>query len=134
MTHLKAGDIVKFEQEIFDEEVSRCASLTGDYNPLHMDQDFAAKLPFKKRIVHGMLTASLASRLVGMELASPGALWAEQSFRFMAPVFIGDRLVFLAEILQVSVAAGSIRVKIVVKRENETVLEGEGTVLLHYGK
>ena len=134
MTKPKVGDVFQFRKKIFDEEVAQFANLTGDYNPLHLDENFVQKLPLKKRIVHGMLVASLTSRLVGMELSYPGALWTEQNFRFVAPVFIGDRLNFFAEILQVSLAAESLKIRITVKKGKKTILEGEGRVVLRYGK
>ncbi len=133
--NIKTGDIFRFNREILEEEVAQFARLTGDYNPLHMDESFSKKLPHKKRIVHGMLVASLASKLVGMELCCPGALWVEQNLRFVSPVFIGDRLNFCAEVLQVSLATESVRIRIIIQKEdNQTVLEGEGVVVLTYGK
>jgi len=61
----------------------------GDYNPLHMEADFARTTSFQQRVVHGMLVASYVSTLVGMQLPGPGALWTKQSFNWSAPVFIG---------------------------------------------
>lgn len=132
---IRAGDIYQFEKEIFEEEVRQFAEFTGDYNPLHMEEAFAEKLSHKKRIVHGMLVASLSSRLVGMELSCPGALWVEQNLRFVSPVFIGDRLNFSVEILQISQGTQSAKIRIFIRKENkQTVLTGEGTILLSYGK
>lgn len=134
MMKIRVGDTFQFQREVFGKEVDKFAYLTGDLNPLHVDENFAKNLPFKKRVVHGMLIASMTSRLVGIELSCPGALWAQQEFRFLLPVFIGDILNFTMEVLQLSSATKSIRIRITVKRDKEIVLDGEGTVVLRYAK
>jgi len=100
-----------------------------------MDDNFAKILPHKKRIVHGMLVAAFTSRLIGMEISGPGVIWTEQTFKFISPALIGERLSFLVEILQVSQATKSVRIKVHVQNKNkQTVIVGEGSVLLRYAK
>jgi 3-oxoacyl-[acyl-carrier protein] reductase len=72
------------------DDVAIFAKLSGDYNALHMDQEFAARTEFEQRVVHGFLHASLLSTLVGMKIPGQGALYLSQSFDFTNPVFIGD--------------------------------------------
>lgn len=132
---IKTGDVFKFEKEILEEEVTAFAKLTGDYNPLHLDENFAKKLPYKKRVVHGMLIASFTSRLVGMELSIPGVLWGEQRFRFIFPTFIGDRLIFQVKILHFSSATKSAKISIVVtNQKKQIVIKGDGAIILNHGK
>lgn len=122
---IKVGDTFQFEKEILEDEVLQFAKLTGDFNPLHLE----------KKIVHGMLVASLTSKLVGMKLAGPGNLWVEQNFRFVSPAFIGDRLNFLVEVMQLSAATKSAKIRIRVhNKKSQTILVGEGLVILDFGK
>ena len=74
-----------------EEEVDAFGYLSGDLNPLHMDDEFAAHSPFGRRVVHGLLTAAVVSR-VHTELTGPGFAYAGQELRFLKPVFIGDTL------------------------------------------
>jgi 3-hydroxybutyryl-CoA dehydratase len=74
-----------------EEEVDAFGYLSGDLNPLHMDDEFAARSPFGRRVVHGLLTAAVVSR-VHTELTGPGFAHAGQELRFLKPVFIGDRI------------------------------------------
>lgn len=121
---IKVGDTFQFEKKILEKQVLQFAKLTGDFNPVHI----------KKGVVHGMLVASLTSRLVGMELSN-STLWLEQHFRFVSPALIGDRLIFFAEILQVSLATKCVKIRIIVrKNKTQTVVLGDGTVMLNYGK
>ena len=71
-------------------DVESFISITGDTNPLHVDEEFAAKTPFRRRILQGMLTASLFSTMVGIRLPGTGAIYRSQTLRFLQPVFIGD--------------------------------------------
>src|SRR5690349_16163264 len=87
---IAVGDRARMSRTIRAEDVANFCALTGDSNPLHMDSDFASQTAFQRRVVHGMLTASFVSTLVGTSLPGPGALWTQQSFRWIAPVFIGD--------------------------------------------
>jgi len=86
--HLGYRDSVS--RTITADDVARFASLSGDYNALHIDDEFAARTEFEQRVVHGFLHASLLSTLVGMKIPGQGALYLSQSFDFTNPVFIGD--------------------------------------------
>lgn len=74
-----------------EREVDAFGYLSGDLNPLHMDDEFASHSPFGRRVVHGLLTAAVVSR-VHTELTGPGFAYAGQELRFLKPVFIGDRI------------------------------------------
>src|SRR5438874_7336014 len=108
------------------EHVATYARLTGDYNPLHFDAAFAAKTKFKTLVVQGGLTTGLLHALVAMDLPGPGTVFLSQSWKFTAPVYIGDTITAEAEIMSVHTSKPVYQLKVRVTRQTgETVLEGE---------
>ncbi len=88
----EAGQQASFTKTFTDEDVERFVAITGDTNPLHVDDAFAAKTRFGRRVVHGMLAASIFSTMVGMRLPGTGAIYRAQTLRFLLPVYVGDTL------------------------------------------
>ena len=84
------GQHVAFTKTFTEEDVQRFIAITGDVNPLHVDDAFAAGTRFGRRVLHGMLTASLFSTMVGMLLPGTGAIYRSQSLTFLGPVYVGD--------------------------------------------
>ena len=87
---LAEGMTASFEKRITDEDIVKFAEVTGDTNPLHLDDDFARESIFEGRIAHGMLTASLFSAILGTRMPGPGCIYMNQSIRFHAPVRPGE--------------------------------------------
>ena len=87
---LSVGQSESISRTITAEDVAAFARLSGDYNALHLDDEFAARTEFAQRVVHGFVHASLLSTLIGMRLPGRGALYLGQTIEFSAPVFIGD--------------------------------------------
>lgn len=109
-----------------DQHVRTFAELTGDYNPLHFDPDFAARTRFKKLVVQGGLTTGLLHALVAMDLPGPGSVFLSQQWKFTAPVYIDDTITATAEVTSVHATKPVTQLRIVVTRQTgETVLEGE---------
>jgi acyl dehydratase len=109
-----------------EEHVKTFAELTGDYNPLHFDEDFVEKTKFKKLVVQGGLTTGLIHALVAMDMPGPGTVFLSQNWNFTAPVFIGDTITAKAEVMSIHKSKPVTELKISVKRQTgETVLEGE---------
>jgi acyl dehydratase len=86
----KPGQHVSFTKTFTEEDVRRFIEITGDVNPLHVDDAFAAKTQFGDRVLHGMLTASILSTMVGMLLPGTGAIYRSQTINFLRPVHIGE--------------------------------------------
>ena len=107
-------------------DVKGYAELTGDHNPLHFDEAFAAKTRFKRLVVQGGLTTGLLHALVAMDLPGPGTVFLSQNWKFTAPVFIGDTITADVEVLSVhpTKPVTQLRIK-VTRRAGEVVLEGE---------
>lgn len=84
------GQHVTFTKTFTDDDVRRFVEITGDVNPLHVDDAFAAGTRFGRRVLHGMLTASIFSTMVGMLLPGTGAIYRTQTLAFLRPVYVGD--------------------------------------------
>jgi acyl dehydratase len=108
------------------EHVRAYAEMTGDYNPLHFDEEFTSRTKFGKLVVQGGLTTGLLHALVAMDLPGPGTVFLSQNWKFTAPVFIGDTITAQAEVVSVHATKPVTQLKITVTRQDgETVLEGE---------
>ena len=106
--------------------VDTYAEITGDYNPLHFDEDFTSKTKFKNLVVQGGLTTGLLHALVAMDLPGPGTVFLSQNWKFTAPVFIGDTITAEAEVLSVHATKPVTQLRLVITRQSgETVLDGE---------
>lgn len=128
---IKVGRVAELQHLIEQEDVDNFANLTGDFNPLHVDPDYARTTSFGKPVVHGMLTSSFISTMVGMILPGHGALWTSQSLDFLRPVFVGDKITVKAEVTQVSYATQSIVTKVEISNQhNMLVVSGQSTILL----
>src|SRR4051812_19105640 len=108
------------------EHVATFARLTGDYNPLHFDEAFAAKTKFGRLVVQGGLTTGLLHALVAMDMPGPGTVFLSQSWKFTAPVYIDDTITASAEVVSVHASKPVTQLTIRVTRQTgEVVLEGE---------
>ena len=108
------------------ERVRAYAELTGDYNPLHFDESFAARTKFGRLVAQGGLTTGILHALVAMDMPGPGTVFLSQNWKFTAPVYIGDTVMAEAEVLSVHATKPVCQLRIVVRRsEGEIVLEGE---------
>jgi acyl dehydratase len=106
--------------------VKAFAEISGDYNPLHFDEAFAAKTKFKKLVVQGGLTTGLLHALVAMDMPGPGTVFLSQNWKFTAPVFIDDTITAEAEVMSVHETKPVTQLKIrVTRQDDEIVLEGE---------
>lgn len=108
------------------EHVEAFAEMTGDRNPLHFDEEFAARTRFGRLVVQGGLTAGLLHALVAMDMPGPGTVFLSQDWKFTAPVFIGDTITAEAEVLSLHESKPVSQLGIrVVRQDGEVVLEGE---------
>ena len=108
------------------EHVRAYAEMTGDYNPLHFDEDFTSRTKFKKLVVQGGLTTGLLHALVAMDMPGHGTVFLSQNWKFTAPVFIGDTITAAAEVLSIHETKPVTQLKMIITRQSgETVLEGE---------
>lgn len=108
------------------DHVERFAELTGDYNPLHFDREFASATRFGELVVQGGLTTGLLHALVAMDLPGPGSVFLSQDWKFTAPVRVGDTITARAEVVSVHESKPVTQLAVQVRRgDGEIVLEGE---------
>jgi len=123
---LKIGQTATRSITLTQKHVDKFAELSGDYNPLHFDEDFAAKTKFGKLVVQGGLTTGLLHALVAMDMPGPGTVFLSQNWKFTAPVFIGDTITAAAKVLSVHERKPVCQLQIrVTRQDGEVVLEGE---------
>jgi 3-hydroxybutyryl-CoA dehydratase len=124
------GTRASVTRTITDEDVRRFAEITGDDNPLHLDDAYAATTRFAGRIVHGMLTASLFSAIVGKQLPGEGGIYLGQQVRFLKPVRPGDTITATAEVIAVRADKRILTLRTeCTNQRGETVISGEATVM-----
>ena len=128
---MNIGDTASISKTITDDDIRRFADVTGDHNPVHIDNEYAARSRFGRRIAHGMLTASLLSSVIANKLPGEGTIYLGQSLQFVAPVFPGD--VVTARVTVTSIREDKPIAKletVCLNQRDEIVVKGEATVLI----
>lgn len=129
LDRLQVGQTESVTRAISTEDVAAFARLSGDYNALHVDDEFAARTEFAGRVVHGFLHASLLSNLVGMRLPGPGALYLSQTIDFRAPVYIDDVVTATGRIDAIDVDTRTLDLATEITNQNgASVLKGKARV------
>ena len=127
----KIGDSASITKTITDEDIQAFADVTGDHNPIHLDDEYAAKTRFGCRIAHGMLSASLISAVLANELPGAGSVYLSQTLKFVKPVFPGDAVTARVTVTGIRDDKPIITLETVcVNQHDEPVLKGEATVLV----
>ncbi|MEE9419693.1 MAG: MaoC family dehydratase [Desulfatiglandaceae bacterium] len=129
INELKVGDKAEFSKTISESDVYLYAGITGDFNPAHVDEEYARNTFFEGRIAHGMLTAGFISTVLANQLPGPGTIYVSQELRFLAPVRMGDTLTARAEVVEIIPDKNKVRLKTTcVIQDGTMVLEGEAVV------
>ena len=132
---IKIGQTVEFAEKITQTRLDDFAKLSGDYNPLHMDANYAANTRFEKQICHGMLLASFFSKLVGMHMPGKNALYFSQTLNFQAPCYIGDEVIIQGEVIDKSDSTRIITIKTLIHNNKGVCLvDGVAKVLVRQDK
>ncbi len=129
---VSVGDTATFEKTVSEQDIVDFARVTGDEQPLHLDDAYAAKTRFKRRIAHGMLSAGFISAALGIKLAPQATVvYLSQSLRFLRPVFPGDTITAHVEVTKLDMERGFVTCSTECSnQEGTSVLTGEATVLL----
>lgn len=119
------GQHVTFTKTFTDDDVQRFIAITSDVNPLHVNDEFAAKTQFGRRVLHGMLTTSIFSTMVGMLLPGTGAIYRSQTLNFLRPVYVGETVTAHFEVRSVDRAKHRLVIEAWIENEaGERVIEG----------
>lgn len=127
---IRVGDRADLSHMVTDGMIRQFAEVTGDANPVHLDDAYAKETVFKGRVAHGMLSAAFISAVLGMRLPGPGTIYLSQSLRFLAPVRPGETVATQVEVLEKDDTRRRIRLKTTCRVRERTVVEGEALVQL----
>jgi len=126
----KVGDSAEITKTIEQSDIDAFAAVTGDHNPVHVDEEFAKTTRFGRRIAHGMLTASLISSVLANKLPGEGSVYLGQTLKFVAPVFPGDEVTARVTVKEIREDKPILKLEtICVNQRDEIVIRGEATVL-----
>ncbi|MDW7685208.1 MAG: MaoC family dehydratase [Bacillota bacterium] len=127
---IRVGDSASFSKTIGEADIYSFAGVSGDFNPVHVDEEFARTTRFGRRIAHGILTASFISTVIGTGMPGRNALYLSQEMKFTRPVFIGDTVTATATVLEKIEEKRILVLETVVKNQDgETVLTGKARVM-----
>jgi acyl dehydratase len=127
----KVGDSAEITKQIEQSDVDAFAGVTGDHNPVHVDEEFAKTTRFGKRIAHGMLTASLISAVLANKLPGEGSVYLGQTLQFVAPVFPGDEITARVTVKEIREDKPIVKLDTTcLNQRGEVVIRGEATVLV----
>ena len=126
---LHVGETAEAGKTISETDIYLYAGISGDFNPAHINEEYAKSTFFKTRIAHGMLAAGLISALLGTKLPGPGTIYLHQSLNFLAPVRIGDTITARVEIIEMIAEKNRVRLKTeCVNQDGIAILDGEAVV------
>ena len=129
--NIKIGDSFAKSRLVTDELIRAFAEVSGDFNPIHLDEDFAAGTRFGKRIAHGMLSGAFISAVLGYEFRERRIVYLSQTMRFISPVFIGDTVTTRATVKNIREDKGIVTLDTVCSNQDDkTVIEGEAVVMI----
>jgi 3-hydroxybutyryl-CoA dehydratase len=131
---LVVGMTVSIQNTVSEQDVIDFARVSGDYNPLHMDEEYAKTTLFGGRIAHGALSASYISAVLGNDLPGPGAVFLELNLKFVRPVRIGNTVVSTAEVVEMIERGNRVKLSVKGEVEGKIVMRGEATVMVPSGK
>ena len=127
---LTVGMAEEVSNVVTEAMIEQFAAVSGDDNPIHLDEAYAASTQFKGRIAHGMLGASFISAVIGTSLPGPGAIYMSQNLKFRAPVRIGDVVVTRAEISEINLEKKRVTLRTICAVSGKAVIEGEALVMV----
>ena len=122
--NIKIGMYASYSQTITDSDIKKFSGLSGDRNPIHLDEEYASKSRYKKRIAHGLISASFFSALFGTKLPGEGCVYVSQSLEFKRPVYINDTVVAQVEVVAINIEKRRVSFRTTCKVKNKIVIDG----------
>ena len=129
--NLEVGDTASVTRKVTDADIRAFAELSGDHNPIHLDDGYAATTRFGQRIAHGMFGASLISAVIGNDLPGTGSIYLGQTLKFLAPVYLGDTVTARVTVTKIRDDKPIVTLECVCENQRgETLTRGEAVVLV----
>jgi 3-hydroxybutyryl-CoA dehydratase len=129
LDELSLGQSAEMVRTVHEADIVMFAEVSGDNNPVHLDEAYAAQTPFKTRIAHGMLSAAYISAVIGTQLPGPGTIYMQLALRFKRPVKIGDEVTTKAVVTAIDLEKGRVTIETVCYVGGKPVIEGEALVM-----
>lgn len=127
---INIGDKAEFTKTVTEYDVYSLAGVTGDFNPAHIDSEYANESIFGKRIAHGILSAGFISNVLGTQLPGPGVIYLQQISKFLKPVFMGDTITAHVEVIDKDEAKNRVRLRTYcTNQHNQTTFDGEALMM-----
>jgi 3-hydroxybutyryl-CoA dehydratase len=126
---LRVGQSAELVRTVGEHDLEAFAAVSGDTNPVHLDEAYAKGTTFGGRIAHGMLSAAYISAVLGTKLPGPGAIYLSQQLRFRRPVRIGDEVTARATVTALDEKRGHVTLETVCLVNGKTVMDGEALVM-----
>ncbi len=127
---LRVGMESTMEKIVTLQDIKKFAEVSGDYNPVHLDEEFAKKTIFKGRIAHGFLTASFISTIIATHLPGPGSIYLKQSLKFLAPVYIDEKIMVKVKIAEINFEKRKVKLITECFKNKTLVLTGDAEILI----
>jgi 3-hydroxybutyryl-CoA dehydratase len=127
---LRVGQSAELARTVTEQDITAFAAVTGDVNPVHLDDAYARTTPFKGRIAHGMISAGHISAVLGTRLPGPGAIYVSQTLNFKRPVHIDDEVVSRVTVTAIDEKRRFVTLSTVCQVAGKTVVEGEAVVMV----
>lgn len=129
-SEIKIGQRAEIKRTVTDDDIKKFAEVSGDRNPIHLDEKYAKKTFFQGRIAHGMLSAAFISAVLANKLPGPGSIYLKQKLSFFKPIRIGDTIIVAVEVIK----KDDVKERIILKttctnQNNELLVDGEATVI-----
>ncbi len=130
LDELSVGMSAETTMVVSAEKIDTFAELSGDFNPIHVDEEFAKTTMFGGRIAHGALSASLISAILGNDLPGPGAIFVELNMRFRRPAMMGDEVTARAEVQEINERTGRVKMKVSCSVNGKQIIRGDAGVVV----
>lgn len=126
---LQKGQQASFSKTISESDIYQFAGITGDLNPVHVDETYAAKTRFGRRIAHGMLTSAFICTVLGTKLPGIGTIHVSQTLEFLRPVYIGDTVTVILEVVEINTEKKLVTISCLIQNQSgEAVVKGSSVV------
>ena len=130
ISKIKCGDFAEIRKEMKHHMVEQFASISEDFNPIHLDEEYASKSRYKRKIIHGLMATSLFSGLFGTKLPGEGCVYKSQNIRFKRPIYIGDEVVAKIAVVEVDEKGKLIKFSTRCYVNNKMVIDGEAEIFI----
>jgi 3-hydroxybutyryl-CoA dehydratase len=129
ISEISVGDKASFSKTVSESDIYLYAGISGDMNPMHIDETYAKNTFFKGRVAHGMLSAGLISAVIGNTMPGPGSIYISQQLNFLAPVRIGDTITAMVEVVEIKDDKNRVRLKTAcINQTAKKVIDGEAWI------